>query len=492
MSRPKFPTLTLRVTHATWWSAIEISVRYGVQFAVMVVLARLLSPADFGVLAMVLVFTTFAALLVDGGLGSAIVRKQDPTADDETSVFLVNLGMGCALALALSALAPMIARFYMQPVLVPLLRLMAWVLPLGALAMVPNAVLSRRLEFRARAATELIASVGSALLALWLAWRGHGVWALAWQAVVWAGLRAAMLWLLSGWRPRGCFDWRAFAELFRFSGFLLLANALNIFSVRLQSLLIGRMFDPSSLGYFSMAQDTQQAPAQFMGILLNRVGLPMFSVVSDQPDKLAGALRLSLRLSMFVFAPLMFGLAVMAGPIVVVLYGREWEAMAPLLGILAVAAVFWPLHALNLVAISARGRSDLVLKLEIVKALVLIPMVLAAVRSGVMAVAWAVLASSLASVVTNTLYSRRLLSCSLGTQLRVTAPVILLAAGAAACGWLASRLAGGPVTALAAAVPVSTAVYAAGAVTFRLQAWRDFKSFLRAMRARSGVEDGQA
>lgn len=485
MSLSRDPTLTQRATRAAWWSAVEIVARYGTHFIVVMVLARVLRPADFGLLAMLLVFTAFSALLVDGGLGAALVQKQQTSADEEASVFVASFSMGCALAVLLWLLAPAIARFYAEPILVPLLRVLLWVIPLGALSVVPSALLSRQLNFRTRAIAELIASLFSAVLALWLASQGQGVWSLVWQAVVWAGLRALLLWLLSGWRLRGRFVWRAFSGLIAFGGFLLLASVINVLAVRVQSLLIGRLFDARSLGFYYIAQDTQQAPTQLASSLLSRVGLPMFSVVAAQPAKLAGALRLSLRLSMFVFAPVMLGTAIMAEPIVIVVYGRGWEPAAPLLGILALAGVFWPLYALNLVALSASGRSDLVLKLEIIKALVLIPLVVVASRLSVEAVAWAVFTSSIASVVINTWYSRRLLGCGLGLQLREIAPVIALAAVAVASAWLVSRLTEGSAAALAVAVPAAIAVYIAGAAAFRVQAWHDFVGFLRALLARA-------
>lgn len=475
------PTLTHRATHAAWWSAVEIIARYGMQFVVTVVLARLLEPADFGLMAMLLVFTTFAALLAEGGLSSALVQKQDTTHDDETSVFLINLGMSFMLTALLRLSAPAIARFYAHPMLAPLLHLLVWVLPLSALAAVPNAILSQRLDFRTRTTAELIASPCSAALALWLAWRGYGVWSLVWQALAGAGLRALLLWLLSGWRPRGRFDGQAFARLFRFSGFLLLANVLNLASIRLQSLLIGRLFDARALGFYSLAQDTQQAPAQFMTGLLNRVGLPMFSAVAAQPEKLAGALRLSLQLSMFVFTPCMVGIAATSTPLILLLYGPAWTPAAPLLSILALSAAFWPLHVLNLAAISALGRSDLVLKLEIAKALTTIPLILIAAPFGVMAIAWSVLLSNLLCAVINAWHSHKLLGYGFQAQLRASLPTFLLTFLAAIGMVMASILTTNTVLNLAIAITVGSSIYIAGAVIFKLQAGRGLWGFLKAL-----------
>ncbi|MFT3896973.1 MAG: lipopolysaccharide biosynthesis protein [Thermomonas sp.] len=482
MQKQDIPTLTHRATHAAWWSALEIASRYGVQFVVTIVLARLLHPADFGMVAMLLVFTLFAALMVDGGFGIALVQKQVPTENDETTAFLTSLAAGIALALALWLAAPAIAGFYSQPELTRLMRLLVLTLPMGAIAAVPNAVLTLRLDFRTRAAAEFIASLCSGVLAVALAWRGFGVWSLVWQSVAGAAMRALLLWMFSGWRPRGRFDMSAFRGLFRFGGYMLLANALNTVSVRLQSLLIGRVLDARSLGFYSLAQDTQQAPAQFMGGLLNRVGLPVFSTVADQPAKLAGAMRLSLRLAIFVFAPCMAGIALVAKPLIIVLYGAKWAPAAPVLSVLALAAMFWPLHVLNLAAIGARGRSDLVFRLEIAKFLVSAPLVVLGSMHGIQAVAWAVLITGVLAIFINTRHAKALVGYGAFEQLRDQSATLLLTAASIGAAWLAMRWTKGAPMSLAMAVLVAVFVYVAGAASTKIAPWRESIELWKAFR----------
>ncbi len=481
------PSLTHRAAHATWWSALEITARYGVQFVVMIVLARLLTPADFGLIAMLLVFTTFAALLVDAGFGTALVQRQQTTDDDETTVFLTSLCMAVVLAAILWMAAPAIAAFYSQPTLTPLTRLLLFVLPLSALAAVPDALLTQRLDFRARANAEIIASLCSGVLAVALAWQGFGVWSLAWQAIAAIGMRALLLWLFSGWRPRGRFDTSSFRGLFRFGGYMLMANLLNTFSIRLQSLLIGRMFDSRALGYYTLAQNTEQAPAQFMSGVLNRVGLPVLSTVADQPAKLIGALRLSLRVAIFVFVPCMVGIAVVAHSLIIVLYGSRWTPAAPLLSVLAIAGMFWPLHVLNLAAIGALGRSDLVFKLGIIKRVVSIPLIVAGSFYGVLAVAWAVLVSSVFGVIVNTWYSHKLLNYGVLAQLRDQSATLLLSAIAAAVAWLASHWLAHAPLALAVAVLAAATAYLGGAALGKVVAWRELLEVMHAMLSRTQI-----
>jgi O-antigen/teichoic acid export membrane protein len=490
VNQDRSANLTRRAAHATWWSALEITARYGVQFVVMVLLARLLAPTDFGLIAMLLVFTSIAALLVDSGFGTALVQKQNTTDDDETTVFLSSMCTSIFAGFGLWFAAPSIAAFYAQPVLVPLMRLSLFVLPLSALAAVPDALLTQRLDFRSRARAEIFASVFSGIVAVLLAWRGFGVWSLAWQSIIAIGVRAALLWIYSHWRPRGRFRLASFRRLFAFGGYMLLSNLLNTISIRLQSLLIGRMFDSRELGYYTLAQNTQQAPSQFMSGVLNRVGLPVFSTVADRPAKLIGALRLSLRVAIFVFVPCMVGIALIAQPLIVMLYGARWAPAAPLLSILAASATFWPLHVLNLAAIGAQGRSDLIFKLEVVKRVVSIGLIVACSKFGAMAIAWAVLASSLFGVVVNTHYTKQLLGYGILAQIRDMANTIAGSMAAAVAGFSVLHLNPPSLGATSASIALAIFVYVAWSLATRSLAMRELLDVARHIRegARLGQE----
>ncbi|HET7562433.1 MAG TPA: lipopolysaccharide biosynthesis protein [Rhodanobacteraceae bacterium] len=480
-------SLTQRAAHATWWSALEITSRYGVQFAVMVVLARLLTPSDFGLIAMLLVFTTVAALLVDSGFGTALVQKQVTSDDDETTVFLFSTVASATVAAALWFSAPAIAAFYSQPLLTPLTRLLLFVLPLSAMASVPDALLTQRLDFKSRAKAEIVASLCSGGLAILLAWRGFGVWSLAWQAVCAIGIRALLLWSFSRWRPRGRFNRHALESLGGFGGYMLLSNLLNMISLRLQSLLIGKLFDSRALGYYTLAQNTQMAPAQFMSGVLNRVGLPVFSSVAEQHEKLVGALRLSLRVAIFVFVPCMIGIAVVAEPLIEMLYGPRWTPAAPLLSVLAVSAALWPLHVLNLAAIGAKGRSDIIFRLEVIKRIVSIGLIIGCSPGGPMAIAWAVLASSLFGVVINTWYSKKLLGYGVLAQLRDQASTLAITALAALSGWLVLHWMPTGTLAMVIAIFAAAAVYLCAAALSRNTAFTEILELARTLRSKAQV-----
>lgn len=481
--------LSQRAVNAAWWSTLEILARYGVQFFVMVILARLLTPADFGLIAMLLVFTSVGMLLVDSGFGAALVQRQQTTPDDETSVFIFTMSVGIVTAGILVLAAPTIAAFFNQPKLIELTRVMAVVLPLGAFAAVPDALLTMKLDFKARARAEVVASLCSGIVAIVLAVRGFGVWSLAWQGIVSIAIRGLLLWLYSGWRPRGRYRAASFRSLFGFGGYMLLSGLLNTVALRLQSLMIGKLFDAGALGFYTVAQNTQSAPATFMGKVLSRVGLPVFSTIANDRVQLVAALRTSLRMAMFLFVPCMVGIAVVAQPLIILLYGARWVAAAPILSVLALGAALWPVHVLNLAAISAQGRSDLFFRLEIIKQVVSIALVLVFAHWGPLAIAWSVLVSGLFSAGLNTYYSKRLLDYGWFAQLTDQWPTLALSTVAAALGWAVLHWnKAGPI-AMLAAIMISAATYLILAILTRNVALQGLRSVLRTLRTKQPAHD---
>lgn len=476
--------LETRAAKAAWWSTLEILARYGVQFVVMVVLARLLTPDDFGLIAMLLVFTSIGTLLVDSGFGTALIQRQRTTADDETTVFIFTTCAGIVTAAVLMLAAPTIAAFFNQPKLIELMRVIAVVLPLGAFAAVPDALLTMRLDFKARARAEVVASICSGVVAVILALRGFGVWSLAWQSIVSIGVRGILLWVYSGWRPRGHYRAASFRSLFGFGGYMLMSSLLGTVAVRLQSLMIGKLFDSSTLGFYTLAQNTQSAPASFMGQVLNRVGLPVFSTIAHDRKKLVVALRSSLRMATFLFVPCMIGIAVVSRPLIELLYGVRWISAAPILSVLALSAALWPVHVLNLAAISAQGRSDLFFRLEVIKQSSGIVLVLLFAHWGTLAIAWSVLIAGLISAGLNTYYSKRLLDYGWFSQLTDQWQTLMLSAAAAATGWTILHWNKPDSMVMLAAIFASAATYLLLAVLTKNNALCELVSVARTLRTK--------
>lgn len=475
--------LSSRAAGATWWSTLEITARFGIQFLVLVILARLLEPSDFGLVAMVLVFTTLCQILVDSGFSTALIQRQRATKDDETTVFVFSSATGLLLAGLLWFTAPLISDFYSQPDLTSLTRMLALVLPLSALAAVPDALLAMRLEFKVRARAEFLASSCAGAVALWLAFNGHGAWSLVWQTILAAALRAGLLWSYTGWRPRGRFSRTSFKSLFRFGGYMMLSNLLDTVSLRLQSLMIGRLFDSRTLGYYTVAQNTQQAPVSFFSTVLNRVGLPVFSSLATQISRLRAALAMTMKVSMFLFFPVMVGVAVIAEPVVNLLYGEQWTPAAPILGILALSAALWPMHVLNLTAINSLGRSDLFFRLTMIKKTILISLIILLSPAGPVGIASAVLISSVIALFMNSYYTRKLIGYGILAQLMDQRGTLVLSAFSGLSGWMMisadiSEALGIPLSIIAA-----SATYISGALLSKHPALSHIMSIAKSARS---------
>lgn len=481
-------SLTHRAARATWWSALEITSRYGVQFFVTFVLARLLLPSDFGLIALLMIFTSISAILVDSGFGMALIQRRQITADDETTVFAFSVSVAVGMWVALILMAPSAASFFRLPELSPTLRAASIVLLFGGLGAVPDALLTLRLDFRARTIAQVVASLVSGLVAIVLALNGFGVWSLVWQQIVASALRTLCLWIFCQWRPRGAVSWVSLQKLGSFGGFMLLSSLLDTAYQQLQPLLIGRLFDIRSVGFYSLAQNARQAPLALMGGVLTRVGLPVFSSLAHHPARLLEALRPMLRVSMFVFVPCMAGIAILAQPLVGMIYGERWLPAAPILSVLAIAGTLWPFHILNLEAIKAQGRSDLFFRLSVIKVSLAIVCVVLASPWGALGIAWGTLVAGMINAIINTYYSWKLLGYGPLMQAREQMPTFILTALAAMTGWGILHWSQASTVNLAIAIIAASAVYLGISVMFKVQALSDLRFFLHTLRTNPDIE----
>ncbi|MCD9124382.1 lipopolysaccharide biosynthesis protein [Luteimonas fraxinea] len=408
--------LRRRALFAMAWSAAEILLRFGSQLVVMAILARLLGPSDVGLMAMAMAFVALAVLAVDGGLGAALIQKTSIDDSDLDSVFWCALASGVCLGGIAWCVAPHIADFFEAPKVESLVRTLAMVLPVTGLAVVPDALLSRALRFSEKTKAEALASVGSGVVAVALALSGHGVDSLAWQVVLAALIRTAFLLGRVRWLPGIAIDVRRISRLARFGGFYMAASMLDAVATRLQSLLIGRLFTPALLGYYTIAQSTQQAPASVLVGVVNRVGLPVLSSVSASKDELRSGMRTGLRLSVLVFTPGMFLLALLSEPILGILFGPSWVSAANIMSLLAIGTALWPIHVLNAVAVQSLGGSRAMFVIEIAKQCLTIASIAVGVFWGPAGVAMGLLLANILCIPLSTFCSGKYLEFGLRKQ----------------------------------------------------------------------------
>ena len=377
-----------------WTAAGKIAVK-GLQFAIGIVLARLLTPADFGLVGIVAAFIAVSETFVDCGFSLALMRKLDRTDEDASTVFWFSLGVAAACYLVLFAAAPAIAAFFGMPELATITRVVSAGLVFGAMASVPQALLRVNLRFAAQSAV-LFASVAvSALVGVALAWRGLGAWALVWQGLVWHAVNLALLAAVTRWRPRIAFSRASFRSFFSFGWRHLCSSVVNTVCCQVYTFVTGRFFGAAVTGAFSRAAAWAVVGPQFVHETMINVNYPLLAERQDRPRELLRAYERLSALSLLLLVPALALLAVFAEPVVRVVLGEQWLVCVPYLRILAAGAAFEPAQCLFQNLLYMRGRTDTVLKLEAVEKPVVLALVFAAVPFGL---GWLCAAKSAATI----------------------------------------------------------------------------------------------
>ena len=383
--------------------------RQGVQFVVSVVLARILAPEDFGVIAMLAMFTGVAGIFIDSGFSSALIQRQHTTHTDESTVFFFNLGMGAITALLLCAAAPWIAVFFKHPVLQYLTYAMTFNLFVSAFGSIHSTLLSKEMNFKILAKVGVVSSVVAGVLAIYMARHGYGVWSLAANSVISGIFTVLMFWLWHPWRPVWVFSIASLRSFFGFGGYTMASMLTDVFSNNLYLILIGKLYSVRDVGLYSRAQNTQQLPITLMMGVINRVAFSTFSSVAKDKARLVRGLRKAQAIAMLVNTPILVGLIILAEPLVLSVFGAQWRPCVPILQVLGLGGLLWPLHVLNLNILMAQGRSDLFFRLTMFKKIFAISLTVAASFYGVMAIAWTQVIISILGYFANTHYTQMLL-----------------------------------------------------------------------------------
>lgn len=459
---------------ATLWSGADIFLRQGLQFFIAVALARLLSPEEFGTIALLYLFVGLAGAFVDSGFSASLIQRQDITHTDESTVFWFNLGTGAFMATALCLLTPWIADFYDRPTLIPLAFILALNLFVSTLGSVHGTLLTKRLDFKTPMKISAIATTASGAIAIIVAWHGYGVWALAIQTLASTILTTLLLWIFSTWRPALAFSFTSARRLFGFGGYLLMAGLLDIAYNRIYTLLIGKFYGVRELGFYNRADSTKQMPVDLLTGILSRVALPIFSAASDDKEKLKRGVRYALRGIMLINTPMMLGVIATGEALVQTLFGEQWLPSVPTLQVLALAGILWPLHVINLNVLMAQGHSRLFFNLELIKKLVGTVLLLIGAAYGVMGIAWSQVVFGIIAFGINAHYTRIHLKYSAWQQINDFLPALLISAIMGLVvyelGQLLTWHAG---LVLMAQVSTGIALFNIGCTIFRVKAYHD-------------------
>ncbi len=407
------------------WSAVERFTAQGVQFVFNILIARILLPEDYGVVAMLGIFLAVANTFIDSGFASALIRKPDRTEVDCSTVYWFNVAVSAACCLLLWVTAPLIASFYKIPLLTKITRILSLTLVINALRAVHETLLTIRMDFRRRAVVTIICTVVIGAVGLWMAHKGYGVWALVVQAIVGSLLRTFLMWLMVRWRPRFIFSRVSFKEMFGFGSRLLGSALLDKIYNNVYSLVIGKVYSPASLGYYNRAESFAAFPSSSMTSMMQQVTYPALSSIQNDEERLAGAYKRLLNMSAFVVFPAMVGLAAVADPLIRLLLTDKWEGSIYFLQIICFSLMWWPIHAVNLNILLVKGHSDYFLKLEVIKKVLGIFILCGTVPFGLVVMCYGQIFSSLVCLVINTHYNEDLIGYGFLKQMKNMLPILV-------------------------------------------------------------------
>lgn len=460
-----------KVITSLFWKFMERGGTQGIQFVVQIILARLLLPEEFGTIALLTVFIFLANVFVQSGFSTALIQKKDSNETDFSSVFYLSLVVAGLIYIVLFISAPLIAEFYEDVTLIPLLRVLSITLFFGAINSIQVAVVARNLEFRKLFYSSLGAVVVSGIVGIAMAYNGYGTWALVAQQLSDQLLVTVILWFTVKWRPQLLFSIKSTWELFSFGWKLLVSALINTLCTNSQSLIIGKIYSPAMLGYFNRGLQFPSIIVTNINGSIQSVMLPALSSQQDNKPIVKRMVRRAIVTSSFLVFPLMVGLAVVAEPLVTLLLTEKWLPCVPFLQIFCAVFALIPIHTANLQAINALGRSDVFLKLEVIKNMVGLSILGVTVFYGAYAIAIGMLVNGIIATFINAYPNLKLLDYSYLQQLRDILPSLLLSLIMGAIVFCFSWLNLNPVLILMIQVCMGMVLYFGMAKLFKLESF---------------------
>ena len=456
------------------WRFFERCGAQAVTLVVSIVLARILDPDVYGVLALVTVFTTILQVFVDSGLGNALIQKKDADDLDFSSVFYFNFAVCVLLYLLMFFLAPLIATFYGIEELTAIIRVISLTLIISGVKNIQQAYVSRNMLFKKFFFSTIGGTIGAAVVGIWMAYAGFGVWALVAQNLFNLAVGTLILWLTVKWRPKLMFSWERLKGLLKYGWKLLVSRLLDTVYNELRSLIIGKKYSTSDLAYYNKGK-------QFPNLITNNdsidsVLFPSMSKEQSNIDHVKSMARRAIKTSTYALAPLMMGMAFCAEPLIRLILTEKWLPSVFYLRVFCVTYMFYPIHTANLNAIKAIGRSDLFLKLEIAKKVVGMALLFASMWFGVKAIALSMIVQSVLSQIINSWPNKKLLKYGYLEQLKDIIPTLGLAVFMGASVYFVSYLGLNDILTLIIQFVAGVAIYILGSIIFKLESFNYFKS----------------
>lgn len=410
------------------WSFIDSFANQGVQFLVGIVLARILSPREFGLIGMLTIFIAISQSFIDSGFSSALIRKNNCTQKDYSTVFIFNFLVSVIFFFVLFFSAGAVSSFFAEPQLKALLRVLGLALIFSAFGIIQRTILTKRIDFKTQTKVSLVSSISSGVIAISMALTGFGVWSLVALTISRFALNSLFLWIWNKWRPDWVFSRRSFNELFGFGSKLLVSGLIDTTYRNIYYLVIGKYFSAVELGYYTRADQFKAFPSQNLNAIISRVSYPVLSSIQDDKVQLKANYKRLIRSTMLITFVLMLGMAAVAKAMILTLIGEKWLPAVIYLQMLCFVGMFYPLHALNLNMLQVQGRSDLFLRLEIIKKILAVPVIIIGIFYGIKIMIMGMMVLTLIAYYLNSFWSGKFIGYSFLEQVKDILPSFLLAA----------------------------------------------------------------
>jgi len=411
---------------AVFWGFLERFGTQALQFIFSIIMARLLLPEEFGVVAMLSIFVAMGHTFVNSGFGQALIQKQDVKHIDECSIFYFNIFVALLAMVILFFCAPLIADFYNQPQLILMSRVLSLIFIFNALGLVQRTLLNKNLDFKTQLKVSLLASLISGAVAVGFAFNGFGAWSLIALFLCTDLLNTVFLWSFSSWRPSLIFSLISLKSMFSFGSKLFIVSLANSVFTNLYKLIIGKMFNPAALGFYARADSLYKYPVVILNSVVSQVTFPVFSKIQNDKKRLKNAVQKSLKTITLISFPIMIGLMIVAHPLVEILLTKKWLPSVFYLQLLCVIGMIHPISVINLNALNAQGRSDLFLKIDVINKVLILLVVIITYRFGIVAMIIGQIINSVISLYIYTFYSGKLLGLNFLTQIKDIFPSFLI------------------------------------------------------------------
>ena len=404
------------------WSFIDNFAQRGITFIIGIILARLLLPSEFGLIGMITIFIAISTSFVDSGFGAALIRKQECTDTDFSTVFYFNMAIGVFFYSLMFICAPAISHFFKEPRLTSLVQVLGVGLIIDSISIIQRTILTKRINFKLQTKISVIASIVSGCAGIAMAYRGFGVWSLVARQLIQKGVNTILLWLWNRWLPLLVFSRASFKEMFSFGYKLLISGLINTLYRNIYLIIIGKYFSAQELGYYTRADQFKALPSENISNVIGRVSYPVLAQIQGDKKALKRNYQKLIKSIMLITFALMMGMAAVAEPMVITLIGENWRPSIIYLQLLCFVGMMYPLQALNLNILNVQGRSDLFLKLEIIKKLIAIPVIIIGILYGIKAMIAGMIVNAQIAYVVNSYWSGHFIDYPMWEQVKDLLP----------------------------------------------------------------------